>query len=70
MIIVTKQDFADWKNSPVTKAVFKELQLRIDVLKDELAQTAGLDPLEDRKRSIYIQACTDFINTELEAIND
>lgn len=61
-----KQDFLDWKQHPITKAVFAELKQREDDLKDALAVSAGLDPKEDSYRRGYIAAVRDFYLTTLE----
>ena len=45
---MTKEEFADWKNHPVTKVVMASLAGKIQEVSDDLSQTAGRNPLEDR----------------------
>lgn len=59
-------DLTDWKYHSVTLSVFAEIQRRVSDLKDELAASAGKDPLYDRFRAGYLQACKDFLDIELE----
>lgn len=61
-----KEDFRQWKDHPVTRAVLGELADRVEHLKNELAQSAGNDPIMDRFKVGYIQACNDFSDIELE----
>lgn len=42
----------------------------ISDLKDELAQSAGIDPLSDRFKSGAIQAYNDILNITIEEIED
>lgn len=56
----SKEEFVQWKQHPVTKAVIASMQARVDYLKDQLAMSAGVDPLEDRFRVGYIAAANDF----------
>ncbi len=44
---VTKEEFLQWKESHVTKAVFNVIQNRIDDAKEVLAVTAGEDCKND-----------------------
>lgn len=58
---------SDWKQLDVTQEVYKHLRFRVEALKEELANSAGVDPLSDRYRAGYIRACLDFLDTsELE----
>lgn len=45
---VSKEDFIDWKSSPVTQAVFSVVEERIYDAMDILSATAGNDPVADR----------------------
>ncbi len=44
---VTKEEFVQWKESPVTKAVFEVIEGRIEDAKEVLAVTAGDDCKND-----------------------
>lgn len=67
---VTKDSFRDWKINPVTKAVFTELQIRIQGIKDELSVSAGQDARNDGVRVGAIQALTDILNISFDEVND
>ena len=44
---ITKEEFLQWKESPVTKAVFEVIDNRIEDAKEVLAVTAGEDCKND-----------------------
>lgn len=46
-MVVTKEDFADWKNNPVTMAFFLACSQRVEEAKDILALQAGQDSIQD-----------------------
>jgi len=46
--MVTKSDYINWKQDLVTKAFFEYINLEISDIKEDLAQTAGYMPAEDR----------------------
>lgn len=60
-----KESFVLWKRDPITKAMFESMDQRLDLLKEELAVSAGIDPLQDRYRAGYIQAIRDFSDIDL-----
>ena len=45
---VSKEEFLQWKESPVTKAVYDVIEDRILDAQSILAMTAGEDPVADR----------------------
>lgn len=45
---VTKDEFVQWTESPVTKAVFSTIDQRIRDAQEILGNTAGDDPVADR----------------------
>lgn len=59
--MISKSEFIDWKNSPVTEQVFKLLQQRKDALVESLAETAGLNPIQDRYYAGYIAALNEVL---------
>lgn len=61
---MNRQDFVDWKNSPITKALFRALNGNIAGLKDELATSAGVDTRADGLKVGAIQAYTDVLDTD------
>jgi hypothetical protein len=56
VITITKSDFQDWQNNPVTKAFYSAAQFRIDECKDILSYSAGADYMQDRVLVGMIQA--------------
>lgn len=66
--IVTKESFRDWKSNPVTKAVFNDLFDRIQRIREDLGNTAGIDPLMDRYKAGAINAYSDMINIEYDEV--
>jgi hypothetical protein len=55
-----KRDFLDWKEHPITQRVFAALKEQEENLKNELADSAGISPENDRRSVGYIQALRDF----------
>lgn len=55
-----KRDFLDWKEHPITQRVFAALKEQEENLKNELADSAGISPENDRRLVGYIQALRDF----------
>lgn len=67
---VTKDSFRDWKTNPVTKAVFQELYNMITTHQEQLSNSAGLDPLQDRYISGAIAAYRDLLNIDFTEVKD
>lgn len=62
---------SDWKALSITQTVLLELSARVRGLRDELAQSAGNDPLMDRWKCGVIAAYEDVINIQFdEEIHD
>lgn len=61
---MNRKDFVDWKNSPITKALFGALYSNIEGLKEELALGAGIDPRSDGIKVGAIQAYTDVLGAD------
>ena len=70
MVLVTKQDFLDWKQNGVTKAFFEAAQLRVEECKEMLAVTAGNDPAQDRFFVGMIQAYRELQEFKVEDLED
>lgn len=45
---ITKDEFQQWKESPVTKEVYRVINERIEDAKDILSSVGGEDQLNDR----------------------
>lgn len=58
---MTKQDFLDWKRHPVTQSLFTALINRIQEGREELGDTAGIDPLADRFKVGVIRGHQDVL---------
>ena len=63
---MNKEDFVNWKSSPVTREVFKSLEHKIEELSDDLSQIAGRDPLEDRFKAGAIAGYRDLLLIDFE----
>jgi hypothetical protein len=58
--------FYDWKALSITQVIIAELQKRVENYLEELAQSAGVDPLEDRRKCGIIAAYREIINIHEE----
>lgn len=65
-----QSEFADWKANPVTKQVFLVLQTRENDIKDQLAESAGIDNLQDRYFAGYLAAIRDVVKMSVEDVNE
>jgi len=63
---MTKAEFLEWKAHPITKKVFEGIHIRIYDLQVELGATAGIDSIEDSRRSGAIRALYDVLETDFE----
>lgn len=54
--MITKSDYDEWLNHPVTEAFKEACAVRIQDAKDELATRAGLDPDADNFTRGFIHA--------------
>lgn len=70
MSIVTKEEWADWKINPVTKAFYSACEQRIEDAKDILAQSAGLDQISDNFYRGFIQAYAEMFGFRIEDLED
>jgi hypothetical protein len=64
---VTKQDFVDWKNHPVTETIFRMLRERMDDYKDQMVFDAvDGDPRRMAYNAGIIHAFKEVLNTTYE----
>jgi hypothetical protein len=56
----------DWKALAITQVIMAELRNRQRQLKEELAISAGVSPLDDRFKTGVIAAYEDVLNIELD----
>lgn len=61
---MNRKDFIDWKSSPITKALYAELNKRIEGLKDELSYGAGDVLRADAIKVGAIQAFRDVLDAD------
>jgi hypothetical protein len=61
---MNRADFVDWKNHPVTKAVFKQIEANVKGIKDELSISAGIDVRADGIRVGSIQTYLDILSAD------
>lgn len=59
---MTKEEFSDWKRHPVTEFIHAVISDRIEQGKEELALSAGRDPIEDARKSGKLMAYSDFLD--------
>ena len=57
---------SEWKSFSITREVMLELKRRQDFLKEQLAEQAGLNPLEDRFKVGAIIAYQDMLDIRLD----
>jgi hypothetical protein len=65
--VTSKEEFLDWKQNKVTRAVFSGLEARIERLVDEVVeQTATMSSSEMAEKTGAIKAIRDVLNIEFE----
>lgn len=63
---LSKEEFLEWKQSQSTQAVFEIVINRIEDCKDLLAESAGVDPGQDRFISGMIRAFREVLAVNWE----
>ena len=61
---MNRKDFIDWKSSPITKALYNEVNKRIEGLKEDLSYSAGENAAGDRVKVGAIQAFRDVLDAD------
>lgn len=69
-MIVTANDFNDWKANNVTKAFYEACQLRIEEAKEILATTAGINSSDDSYMRGFIKAYTEMFGFRFEDVEE
>jgi len=67
---MTAADFYDWKRHPMTQVVMSEFAAKVADIKEQLAETAGVDPARDRYYTGYIAAFNDILRMEYNEVNE
>jgi hypothetical protein len=70
MTEILRDEFNDWKENPVTQAVFVIIAERIRETERELGATAGVDAAGDRYRVGTIQAYKNLLDIDFEDLSD
>lgn len=63
---MTKEEWVEWKSMPVTEEFFARVQERIQDSLDILAETAGIDSVNDSFHRGFITALREVLNTTVE----
>jgi hypothetical protein len=66
--MLSKDDFQSWKGNEVTYAFMLSMHQRVQDLKETLAGTAGVDPLQDRFICGMIRAFSEVIHVEVDEV--
>jgi hypothetical protein len=67
-MVITKDDFTDWRSNPVTKAFYSACIDRVEDAKDVLGSTAGVDPDQDNFYRGFIHAYREMFDFRVEEI--
>ena len=67
---MSKDDFIVWKNDPITKAFYISLNQRREDVKESLVAQAGIDSIDDAKKSGYCQALVDVFDTDFMELEE
>lgn len=67
MAVVTREEFQEWLESPVTKALKERIAKDIDYMKDMLVDCSQ-DTLQELQGRC--KACTNLLNVDYEALYD
>lgn len=59
---MTQSEFQQWQHSFITQEYFEQVKVQIQVMKDELGGSAGLDPTLDNYRRGYIAAMNNVLH--------
>ena len=61
---MNRRDFKDWQSQPITKAFFIAIANKVEMLKEELAYSAGENPRYDGTKVGAIQALRDIMEAD------
>lgn len=65
---MTKEEWVDWKQHPVTKAYFEACEERVVESKELLSTSAGLDSNQDNFMRGFIHAYREMMDFRVEDI--
>lgn len=61
---MTRSDYVDWKRSDITQAFLREVEVRYEVILDELTKADTWELA--RYKQGYIQACADVLELDFD----
>lgn len=64
--MITKEEWVDWKNDPVTEAFMETVNERIEDAKEILANSAGIDNANDNFMRGFIKAFNEMLDFRVE----
>lgn len=67
---VTKEEWIEWKNHPVTKAFYEAVEIRVEESKDLLSYSAGVDQAQDNYWRGFIGAYREMLEFKIEDIDE
>lgn len=67
---ISREEWADWKINPVTKAFFAACAQRVEDCKDILIQSAGQDPRQDGFYVGFAAAYTEMPQFRIDDLED
>lgn len=67
---MTKEEWIDWKNHPVTIAFLEACEERIEEGKDILSTSAGIEPPQDNFMRGFIQAYREMLEFRVEDLDE
>lgn len=70
MSILTRSDFENWRQDPVTKAFYLAFAEQIGQVKEHLSSVAGLNPNDDNYFRGYIKAMQDALEFRIEDLQE
>jgi len=67
---ISKKDFVEWTENPVTEVFFSSVRQRIQELSDGLVHTAGVDVAQDNRIVGMVQFAEKILSVDYEDVND
>lgn len=70
MSFLTKEDWKNWKQDPITRLFYSAVNERIEEVKEVLSNTAGQDQLQDNFYRGFIYAYREMLEFKFEEVDD
>lgn len=68
--MISKEEWTDWKQHQVTKAVFEACRMRVTDATDILVDQAGLDQGQDNFYRGFIRAYNEMLSIKLDEVQE